>query len=329
MRKNKVFILLICLLLVACSHSKGIEIEQLKTMDQLTEEQIDSKEPQKQIALVMKTLTNPFYIQMEQGARKAEKELGIKLIVRAGAKETSIDQQISIVEELIQKKVDAIVISPGGSELIPVLKEAQDAGIVIVNIDNRLDPKISKKWGLENVIFISVDNKKSAYLSAKFISKKISQPTKAVILEGIQGTINSEDRKSGAVRAFRENSYITIEAIETANWKIDEAYMTAKDLYKKHPDIGAFFCANDMMALGVIRYLKESKKEDVLVAGYDALDEAKKAIKEGWLLATVDQHADLQGYLGVKYANKMIEQWQPETDEILIETDLVYSENLK
>ena len=88
------------------------------------------------IGLVMKTLTNPFFIEMEKGARKAEKEFGIKLIVKTGAKETSIAQQIGIVEDLISMKVDAIVIAPGSStELVSVLKKAQDAGIKIVNID--------------------------------------------------------------------------------------------------------------------------------------------------------------------------------------------------
>ncbi|MCB0021873.1 MAG: substrate-binding domain-containing protein, partial [Caldilinea sp.] len=88
----------------------------------------------------MKTLTNPFFIEMEKGARRAEQELGIELIVKTGAQETSIEQQIAIVDDFIARGVDAIVIAPGSStELIPVLKKAQDAGIVVINIDNRLD----------------------------------------------------------------------------------------------------------------------------------------------------------------------------------------------
>src|SRR5690242_5041107 len=149
--------------------------------------QDNSEAQQKTIALVMKTLTNPFFIAMEKGARRAEQELGIHLIVKTAAQETSIEQQISIVEALIQTKVDAIVIAPGDSTgLIPVLKKAQDAGIVIVNIDNRLDPEQSAKVGLVHVPFISVDNEQAAYLSTKFISEQIKTPTKAVILEGIR-----------------------------------------------------------------------------------------------------------------------------------------------
>ena len=75
------------------------------------------------IALVMKTLTNPFFVSMEEGARQAERELGVKLLVRTAAEETSANQQIRIVEQLIDREtVQAIVIAPADSVgLIPVL----------------------------------------------------------------------------------------------------------------------------------------------------------------------------------------------------------------
>ena len=69
----------------------------------------------KTVSLIMKTLTNPFFIEMEKGARRAEKELGIRLLVKTGAKETSIDQQIAIVEDMIRQRISAIVIAPGSS----------------------------------------------------------------------------------------------------------------------------------------------------------------------------------------------------------------------
>lgn len=268
------------------------------------------------IALVMKTLTNPFFVEMEKGARKAEKELGITLLVRTGAQETSIEQQISIIKELIKESVDAIVIAPADSkELIPVLKEAQDAGIVIINVDNRLDQEISRNLGLTNVPFISVDNEQGAYLSAKYISDQITSPTKVMILEGIRSASNAQDRKNGALRAFSENSNITVVATETANWKIDEAHEVVVRLFKKHPDIGAVFCANDMMAFGVIRFLEETEKTSVLVAGYDALEEAREFIRTGQLQATIDQQAALQAYTGVQYAVRALqnEKLPPET----------------
>ena len=281
------------------------------------------------VALVMKTLTNPFFVEMEKGARKAESELGIELIVKTAAQETSIQQQIEIVEDLIKAKVDAIVIAPGDSkELIPVLKKAQDAGIVVVNIDNRLEEALSRQLGLQNVPFISVDNEKGGYLSAKFISDQIKTPTKAIILEGIRSARNAQDRAKGAARAFQENPNIKVVASESANWKIDEAHDVTGRLFQSTPDIGAIFCANDMMALGAIQYLGEQKLDKVLVAGYDNLLEAQQAVRAGQLQSTIDQQAALQGYTGVEFAVKMI-QGEKMPAETFVNIILVTKETLK
>lgn len=275
------------------------------------------------IALVMKTLTNPFFIKMERGARRAERELGIHLLVKTAAKETSIQQQINIVDELIRMKVDAIVIAPGDSvELIPVLKQAQDAGIAVVNIDNRLNPEFSKKSGLKELPFISVDNEKAAYQSVKALTRKITQPTSVAILEGIRSAANAEDRKNGALKAFEEHPLTNVVAMETAHWKIDEGFDKTRQLFELYPQIGAIFCANDMMALGTLQYLKVSGRDDVLVASYDALDEARAAVNAGTLVATVDQQASLQGYMGVMYAYRMLtgEKLPPVT---LVDTKII------
>ena len=162
------------------------------------------------IALVMKTLTNPFFVEMEKGARQAETELGITLLVKTGAQETSVEQQITIIDNLIEDQVDAIVIAPADStRLIPVLKKAQDAGIVIINIDNQLDAEAAQKMDLVGIPYISVNNEQGAYLSAKYISDQISTPTQAVILEGIRTAKNAEDRKGrGAAGFWRERQYL-------------------------------------------------------------------------------------------------------------------------
>jgi len=260
------------------------------------------------IALVMKTLTNPFFISMEHGARKAAKELGITLLVKTAAQETSTIQQMNIVDKLVREElVRAIVISPASSvRLIPSLKRAQDQGIHVINIDNQLDPVSAQKAGLTSIPFISVDNKKSAYLAARTIVAGIEKPTEAGILEGIREAANAQARKQGALKAFNENSNIRVVASETANWKIDEAYKVTKKMFTDHPDITLLFCANDMMALGAIEYLKETNRKSVRVVGFDAIDEALLALKEGWLDVTIDQQPSMQGYQGIMAAMQSI-----------------------
>ncbi|RED49189.1 substrate-binding domain-containing protein [Aestuariispira insulae] len=279
--------------------------------DSSTEEETQQQskaEKETRIALVMKTLTNPFFVSMEKGARKAEKELGIELIVRTAAEETSANQQIRIVEQLVDDgNIQAIVIAPADSVgLIPALKKAQDEGIIVVNLDNRLDQAFSQKAGLENVPFISIDNKLSAYRSAKFIADQATGPSKAVIIEGIREAQNALDRRDGATQAFEENSNIDVVASESARWMIDEANELIKTLFENEPDITLIFCANDMMALGVIEYLQSTNRKDVLVAGFDAIEEARQAIKQGSLQVTIDQQPALQGYMGIKAAHDLI-----------------------
>lgn len=281
------------------------------------------------IALIMKTLTNPFFIEMEKGARKAQQETGIELQVMTATQETSIEQQIQLVENQIEAKVNAIVIAPGDSQrLIPVLKKAEEAGIRVVNIDNRLQLDAVKAAGMKPIPFISVDNEQAAYLSAKFVADKLTQPTEVAIFEGIRTADNANQRKRGAERAFGENPRLRIVAQETANWKIDEAYELAKHVFSDHPNIGAVFCANDMMAIGVVKYLQESRKSKVLVAGFDALEEAKLAIHQGKMAATVDQQAAEQGYQGVKTAIRLVNA-DVVPEQVLVDARLITSGMLK
>jgi ribose transport system substrate-binding protein len=313
--------------LAACGQSSGPDVHSAAPVAQPVA--APAAAPLHQIGLVMKTLTNPFFIEMEKGARRAEKELGIALQVRTAAQETSIEQQIQLVNDLVVAKVDAIVIAPGDSQsLVAALKKAYDAGIKVVNIDNRLDAKTLRQEGLGEVPFIGVDNDAGAYKVGQFLASGVTSPTKAAILEGIRSADNARQRMEGAKRALAENKNIQLVASETANWKIDEAYKVTKTIFTKKPDIQLVFAANDMMALGALKYLQESGKSRVKVVGYDALDEALAEVKAGHLYATVDQQAAEQGYQGVAMALRMIkgEKVAPVT---MVETRVVSAAEAK
>src|SRR5215213_385765 len=77
------------------------------------------------IALVMKTLNNPFFIEMQRGAEEAAKNLNVDLVVQAAERETDVERQMQIVENLIQAKVGAIALTPSGSrEVVPAVGKA-------------------------------------------------------------------------------------------------------------------------------------------------------------------------------------------------------------
>lgn len=312
--------------LMACGQSSGPSVTTATPPAEPAPAPVSAK---KEIGLVMKTLTNPFFVEMEKGARRAEKDLNIVLKVKTAAQETSIEQQIQLVEDLVAAKVDAIVIAPGDSQrLVPTLKKAADAGIKIVNIDNRLDPQTVKAAGLKPIPFISVDNDAGAYKAGKFLAEGVSAPTEAAILEGIRSADNAQQRMTGARRALLENKHIKVVASETANWNIDEAYAVTKAIFGKKPNIRLLFASNDMMAIGAIKYLQESGKTDVKVVGYDALDEALAEIKAQRMQATIDQQAAEQGYQGIALANRLLQGSEVPT-VTTIDTRLVTADSLK
>ena len=319
----------LALILLGCGQSNGPGISTVATPAQPSSAPAAPVAVARPIGLVMKTLTNPFFIEMEKGARRAEQELGIVLTVKTAAQETSIEQQIQLVNDLVAAKVEAIVIAPGDSlSLIPALKKAVDAGIKVINIDNRLDPDALKQAGLGALPFVGVDNEAGAFKAGQFLAANVKTATQAAILEGIRSADNARQRMEGARRALSENKQIKLVASETANWKIDEAYAVSKVLFTKHPDVKLLFAANDMMAMGASKYLQESGKSNVKVVGFDALSEALTEIKAGHLAATVDQQAAEQGYQGVALALRMIkgETVAPVT---MIETRLVTAADLK
>jgi ribose transport system substrate-binding protein len=320
---------LFCLGLVACGPSNSPSVNTVASTDKPAVASAPAASPTRQIGLVMKTLTNPFFIEMEKGARRAEKELGIALQVKTAAQETSIEQQIQLVEDLINARVDAIVIAPGDSQsLVPTLRKAADAGIKIVNIDNRLDPEALKKAGMAEVPFVSVDNDAGAYKAGKFLAEMATSPSQAVILEGIRSADNAKQRMEGAKRALTENKQVKLVASETANWKIDEAYQVTKGIFTKHPDVKLVFAANDMMAMGAIKYLQDAGKKSVKVVGYDALTEAIAEIKGGRMAATIDQQAAEQGYQGVALALRLI-KGEKVPLATMIDTRLLTSSDVK
>lgn len=287
----------------------------------------DAREHAVKVAFILKSLTNPFFMEMAKGARMAQQEAGVDLQVKTSTPETSVEQQIRLVESQIKAGVKGIVISPVDNQrLIPVLKRAQEAGIQIVNVDERLDPKAVAASGMQPVPYVGVDSEAGAYQAARFMTAQIRQPTQVAIIEGLPVTTGFA-RKRGAQRAFAENARLRVVATGVANFKADEAYEVAKRLFKAHPGIGVVYCANDLMAIGLIKYLQETGRTKVLVGGFDALDEAKDAIRAGQMMVTVDQLAARQGYLGVVSVRKLL-RGETLPSVTLIDTALVTATSL-
>ncbi|WP_428263000.1 substrate-binding domain-containing protein [Haliangium sp.] len=264
--------------------------------------------PPQTVALVVKTRTNPFFEAMERGAREAADARSLEFVIKAATRESAAEQQRVIVDQLIDDDVAAIVIAPlDTAALLPALAHAQRAGIVLINVDDRLDAALLHDAGVAPIPFVGVDNVEGAYRGATYLaanhpSRRRRARTKAAIIEGIPATANSRQRKRGAERAFAEHRHIELVAIEIGNWRIDDGHAATQRLLRAHADLGIIYCANDMMALGAVRALAEAGNDKVLVGGYDGIDEARAAVRAGTLAVTVDQQAAIQGRRGVELA---------------------------
>lgn len=275
-----------------------------------TAKQPESTAGKPRVALVMKSLANEFFKTMADGAEKHQKDHASEydLIVNGIKDELDVNKQAELVEQMIAQKVDAIVIAPADSKaLISVCKKAADAGIVVVNIDNKFDSAALKEAGLK-LPFVGPDNRKGAKLVGDELAKSLKAGDKVAILEGAPNAFNGEQRKLGFEDAMKAAG-IKIAASQTAYWETDKANRIARDIITSHPDIKALLCANDSMALGAIKAVEESGKSGkITVVGYDNISAAQQLLKEGKILATADQHADQLAVYGIEYALEMLDK---------------------
>jgi ABC-type sugar transport system substrate-binding protein len=260
------------------------------------------------VALVMKALSNPFFIKMEEGARQYAEKNEIPLEVFGVERETEITRQIGIVENLIARKYGAIVIAPVDSKkLIPVCKKAIDQGILVINIDNPFHEALMNKINL-SIPFVGSDNYQGASLVGNYLRKKLGKKGRVLVIEGIKGVENADLRKKGFIDSITANSRIEIVASESANWHTDEALYLVTKLIQKHTQIDAIFCANDSMAIGAIQSLDMfGLTGDIYIGGYDNIDEARSEMRNKRMHATVDQHPAMMGEYGVMLASQAMQ----------------------
>ncbi|PMS16337.1 LacI family transcriptional regulator [Trinickia dabaoshanensis] len=268
------------------------------------------------VALVMKSLANEFFLTMENGAKDYQQHNAAKfdLITNGIKNETDTAAQINIVEQMIDSHVDAIVLAPADSKaLVPVVKKAVDAGIIVVNIDNRLDPDVVKSKGL-NVPFVGPDNRKGAEKVGDFLAKKLKAGDEVGIVEGVSTTTNAQQRTAGFKDAMQKVG-AKIDSVQSGEWEIDKGNAIASAMLNQYPNLKALLCGNDNMAIGAVSAIRAAGKQGkVLVVGYDDIDAIKPMLKDGRVLATANQYAAKQAVFGIDTALKAIEEHKKQSD---------------
>jgi ABC-type sugar transport system substrate-binding protein len=255
----------------------------------------------------MKALTNPFFSKMEEGAREFALEKNIPLEVFGVERETDVERQIGIVENLISREYGAIVIAPADSKkLVVICKKALERGIIVINIDNPLHKPTMDQLGI-SIPFIGPDNFAGAQMIGNYIKGKLKGQGRVLVIEGIRGVENADLRKNGFIESITENSSIKIVSSESANWHTDEALSLTAKLLTENKSIDAIFCANDAMALGALQAIDMlGLSQNIIVAGYDNIESVRDEIRNGRIQATIEHNPELMGRFGVGSAWKRL-----------------------
>lgn len=270
-------ILLIFLILVGCSR--------------------EAEKSKPKILVSPKGLVHSFWVTVKAGADSAGREFGVDVIWKGPAQETDIAGQIAIIEDYVNKGIDAIVLAACDAQgLIPVLEKAQQKKIPIITIDSGVDSDLP-------VSFIATDNILAAQKAAQKLAELIGGSGKVACIPFVPGAATSTWREQGFVAEIKKYPGIELLPIRYSQSEVAVGMAVTEDILTAHPDIKGIFAANEAGTIGVIQALKTKNKiGQVKVVGFDAAPNEVKALESGEIDALIVQNPFKMGYEGVKAA---------------------------
>ena len=256
------------------------------------------------IAVIMKSLANEFFVKMADGTRQhhAENSDNYELILNGIKDENDLTQQVSLVEQMIALRVDVIVLAPADSKaLIPVVRRATAQGIIVINIDNRLNATLLADAGIK-VPFVGPDNRDGARLVGEHLAKNLNAGDEVAIIGGISTAFNAQQRQLGFEQAMAAVD-AKIVSIQDGNWHQTKASTIASAMISEYPDLKALLCSNDSMAMGAVAAVRQAgKTRQIQVVGFDNISATHALLRNGDMLATAEQYGSQLAIYGIEYA---------------------------
>jgi D-allose transport system substrate-binding protein len=253
------------------------------------------------IAVLLKTLANPFWVDMQEGVLEEAERLGVEVDVFAVAQEGDAEEQLRLFENVIAREYDGIAFAPiTPVNLIPVISKANDLGIPVVNLDERVPFNTLRDRGAYVYSFVTTNNVLVGEQAAEFVIQKLGPAGgKVAVIEGMAGNVSGDDRRDGFTNRIKQEPGFEVVASQPANWDRTQALNVATNILNRHPELKAIYACNDTMALGALRAV-ENLGMDVIVVGTDGVPEAIEAVKEGRLAATIAQDPAMIGKVGLR-----------------------------
>lgn len=252
------------------------------------------------IGSILKNNANEFWLMLAEGMKKAANDFNAEIDIQATRTETDTAGQLSIAETMIQNKYNALILSPlTNDNLNPAVQVAKSDGIPIINCNCEYIADCDTFVG---GLQIEIGRK-----AADYIAEKIGGKGKVAIIEGVPGTFTSIQRVAGFLERIAQYPEIEVVASQPADYEVEKGMNVASNILTTTPDLAAFYCCNDNMALGAVEALRAANLlGKVVVLGVDGTGDAYKSIKAGELTATVDQFPEKNGYAVVEVAIRIL-----------------------
>ena len=235
------------------------------------------------VGVSLLTRTHPFYQDLEAGLQEAAGEAGFELLITAG--EFDVAKQKDQINDFIVRGVNAIIVSPCDSKSIgTAVKAANDAGIPVFTSDIACLAE-----GVKIISHVASDNVAGGRLAARAMAQALDGAGKVAIIDHpeVESVIQ---RVKGFEEELAKTEELQIVTKLSGRGVKDQAFRTAEDMLQAHPDLDAIFGINDDSALGALAAVEKAGKTDrVKIIGFDAIPEARVAIKAGKIYADVIQ----------------------------------------
>ncbi|WP_026702140.1 D-ribose ABC transporter substrate-binding protein [Salibacterium aidingense] len=266
------------------------------------------------IGLSVSTLNNPFFVTLADGAEAAAEEEGVNIEV-ADAQDGSASQ-VSDIEDFIQQGVDVLLINPVDSSAVAsAIETANSEDIPVITVDRSAE-------GGEVVSHIASDNVAGGEMAAEHIVEELGGSGNVIELTGIPGSSAANERGEGFHNIVDEEDGIEVVANQTANFNRSEGLTVTENILQSTDEVDALFAHNDEMALGAVEALEAAGMEDVMVVGFDAIDDAVGAVEEGTMAATIAQQPQVIGEEAVNAAIS-VDSGEEIEDSIPVELELI------
>jgi ribose transport system substrate-binding protein len=267
------------------------------------------------VAVIMKSLANEFFVTMAVGTREhhAANSESYDLIMNGIKDETALTEQVALVEQMIATGVDVIVLAPADSKaLLPVVKRAISRGIIVINIDNKLDDELIVAAGI-TVPFVGPVDREGARAVGDFLATKLTTGDDVAIIGGISTAFNAQQRQAGFEEAMAAAG-ANIVSVQDGNWHQAKASTIASALISEYPN-----------AVAAVR--QAGKTGQIQVVGYDNISATHDLLRNGELLATADQHGGQLAVYGIEFALQILRDGTVPEDK-MTPVDLVTVDDL-